>query len=235
MENFQAVMRLSDAESLKSDYIFRYAIIGNNVAASVELHLDAASKTPLGNIWCFDPQSSDPDIRRKSLEDIDWFKATTGQDLTRYLPVGTPIVLSSVEVPVGNFLQGKRVKASLYTDRQNRNRVHIERDAETAEQFKKLRADARAEKLELLAAGFSAADAQEIRKETYKEVLAERLRKRQQISTPTVNLSELDFSKINFGAVPDLTPPASEPAAQDITPDFSTPADSQADDTKAPF
>ena len=227
---FQAVMRLSDVDSINSDYIFRYALIGNNVADSLSLHLDARSKTPLGNIWCFDPQSSDPDIRRKSQEDIDWFKRETGQDLTRYLPVGTPIVLSSVDVPVLHFLQGKRVDATLYTDRNGANLIQIKRDAETAKHFKDLRADARAERLELRAAGFSAEDAKEIRKESYKEILIERLRAKTAISTPTVNLSELDFSKINFGAVPDLTPPASEPA-QDIKPDFSTPADSQADDT----
>ena len=230
---FQAVMRLSDVDSINSDYIFRYALIGNNVADSLSLHLDAKSKTPLGNIWCFDPQSADPDIRRKSQEDIDWFKRETGQDLTRYLPVGAPIVLSSVEVPVLNFLQGKRVDATLYTDRNGANLIQIKRDAETAKRFKDLRAEARAERLELRAAGFSAEDAKEIRKESYKEVLIERLRAKTAISTPTVNLSELDFSKINFGAVPDLTPPASEPTAQDISADFSTPADNADDTTKA--
>jgi hypothetical protein len=230
---FQAVMRLSDAQSMNSDYINRYALIGNNVADAIEMHLDAKSKTPLGKIWCFDPQSSDPDIRRKSQDDIEWFKAETGQDLTRYLPVGTPIVLSSVDVPVHYFLTGKRVDASLYTDKNGVNRIHIERDADTAKRFKDLRAEARAERLELRAAGFSAEDAKEIRKESYKEVLIERLRAKTAISTPTVNLSELDFSKINFGAVPDLTPPASEPTAQDISADFSTPADNADDTTKA--
>ena len=231
MENFQAVMRLTDRRSTNgSAYIFRYALIGNNVADYLSITLSAKSKTKCGKIWQFDPQSSDPEIREKSLEDVAWFKRETGQDLTRYLPVGTPVILSRTETPVKLFLTGYR--ADVTFDPESGLAFVSQHPDLVAEQVK-LQTQFRETRDTMRLAGLSRETQDATIAQSFSAVLTEEIKNLRSIKTPTVNLSELDFSKINFGAVPDLTPPVETPKEQDITPDFSTPADSQDDDTKA--
>ena len=225
---FQAVMRLADRRSTNgSAFIFRYALIGNNAADYLSNTLDARSKTKLGNIWQFDPQSADPEIRDRSMADIAWFKAETGQDLTRFLPAGTPIILSTTETPVHYFLTG--YKADVTFDAES-GRAYVSQHPDVAARQIQMQTHFRETRETMRLAGLSREAQNATIAQSFSSVLTDEIKNLRSIKTPTVNLSELDFSKINFGAVPDLTPPASEPA-QDIEPDFSTPADSQADGT----
>jgi hypothetical protein len=230
MENFQAVMRLSDSRSTKSDYKNRYACLGPGITEFLENTTTSAGRTTLGNIWVFDINSTDPEIRDRSLEDCAWFKrVTSGQDLTQFLAPGTPVLLSNVETPVHLFL-GTGYKASLYEGTDGRLRVSqhpdlVAEDRDRAQIY-------RDERKEMSLAGLDKTAQVQIIGASFQQRLLEKMRAMEKTNTPKVNLSEIDFSKINFGAVPVVTPPQDKTEDQPA-PDFSNPADES--DTKAPF
>lgn len=229
MENFQAVMRLSDSRSTKSDYKNRYACLGPGIIEFLENTTTSAGRTTLGNIWVFDINSTDPEIRDRSLEDCAWFKRETlGKDLTQFLPTGTPVLLSNVETPAEKFVNGYR--ASLYQGTDGRPRVsqHPDLVAEDQERAKLYRA----EKKEMSLAGLDKTAQVQILGASFQQRLLEKMRAMEKTNTPKVDLSEIDFSKINFGAVPVVNQPQDKTEDQPA-PDFSNPADGS--DTKAPL
>jgi len=223
-QNFQAVMRLEDRRSTNgSSLICRYACIGAGLTELLLNTLEAGAKTRLGNIWVFDPNSTDPQIRERSLADCAWFKRETGADLTQYLPAGTPIVLTSTDTPVHYFLTG--YKADMSIDESGRTYLSqhpdlVSRDTEMQAIFREQRKTMRLAGLDREKADIAIAN-------SFMSVLTDEIKAMRSVKTPKVNLSELDFSKIDFGAVP-VTPPADKQEDLNL-PDFSTPAD----DTKA--
>lgn len=220
-QNFQAVMRLEDRRSTNgSSLICRYACIGAGLTDFLFNTLDAPAKTRLGNIWVFDPNSMDPQIRERSLADCAWFKRETGRELTQFLAAGTPIVLTSTDTPVHYFLTG--YKADLTVDETGRAYLTqhpdiVSRDVEMQSLFREQRRTMQLAGLNRDSQNTAIAD-------SFKSVLTDELKAMRTVKTPKVNLSEIDFSAVNFGSVPVLnTPPAEE--QKDVQADFSTPAD----------
>lgn len=228
MENFQAVMRLEDRRSTNGSSLKnRYACIGAGLSDELFNTLDAGGKTRLGNIWCFDINSIDPQIRERSLADCAWFKRQTGRELTDFLPAGTPIVLSSTETPVHYFLTG--YKADLTLDETGRAYLSqhpdlVAKDAEMQSLFLEQRKTMRL-------AGLNRESQDNAIADSFKSVLTDELKALRKTNTPKVDLSEIDFSKINFGAVPVVIQPQDKTEDQPA-PDFSNPADGS--DTKVP-
>lgn len=219
-QNFQAVMRLSDSRSIKSEYLFRYACVGAGLTEFLLNTVESSGRTSLGNIWVFDPNSMDPEIRDRSLEDCAWFKRETGRELTQFLAIGTPVLLSNVETPVHYFLTG--YKAGTYLGNDGRLRVSqhpelVAEDQRKSKEYKEMRK-------EMSLAGLDKDKQAETISASFQQLYLEKMRAMVKVNTPKVNLSEIDFSAVNFGSVPVLnTPPANE--QEDVQADFSTPAD----------
>jgi hypothetical protein len=216
-QNFQAVMRLSDSRSTKSEYLFRYACVGTGIDQFLLNTVESSGRTSLGNIWVFDPNSMDPEIRDRSLEDCSWFKRETGRELTQFLAIGTPVLLSNVETPVKYFLTGYRASTYLGKD----GRLHISQHPELLAEDQRKSKEYKELRKEMSLAGLDKAQRAETMQASFKELFLEKMRAMQKVNTPKVDLSEIDFSAVNFGSVPVL-PPANK---QDVQADFSTPAD----------
>lgn len=230
-KNFQAVMRLSDSRSTKSDYLFRYACVGAGLDDFLSTTVESAGRTSLGNIWVFDPNSMDPEIRDRSLEDCAWFKRETGRELTQFLAIGTPVLISNVETPVKEFLLGYKAGTYLGTDGRLRISQHpdlVAEDQRKTKEYKEMRK-------EMSLAGLDKNKQDETVSASFQQILLEKMRAMAKVNTPKVDLSEIDFSAVNFGSVPVL-PPADE--KQDVQADFSNADDvtpPTGDDTQAPF
>jgi hypothetical protein len=236
--NITAVLQLGSVRTADatSTFINRYAILCDAPAVDF-LTANVTRRTKAGNLWHFDPNSADAEIRDRSATDVEYFRQTTGKDLNLYLPVGTLIIVSTVNIPQQYFLQGYR--ASVNTKIDDKGGLMFYPAQHPAEQARIAARDAETRELHetMRASGLKTAEQRaNVLTTAFVDIAKAHIAK---LSTRvTVDLTQIDLS-----ALPTVTPvttpvvPASEPLE---APDFGNSADESltpptGDDSKAPF
>lgn len=237
--NITAVLQLGSVRTANatSNFINRYAVLCD-AAAEDFLTANTTRLTKAGNYWHFDPNSSDVEIRDRSITDVEYFRQTTGKELTLYLPVGTRVIVSTVNIPQQYFLQG--YKASVKADIDKTGELRFYPAQHPAEQARIAARDTETRELhETMRATGLVTEAQRtaVLTTAFVDVAKAHIAK---LSTRVV----VDLTQIDLSALPTLTPivtpaPAAESKVLDA-PDFSSSADESltpptGDDTKAPF
>ena len=235
--NITAVLQLGSVRTADatSNFINRYAVLCD-AAAEDFLTANVTRRTKAGNIWHFDPNSSDPEIRDRSITDVEYFRQTTGKDLTLYLPVGTRVIVSTVDVPQKYFLAGYKANVTYKVD--DKGGLIFYPAQNPSEQG---RIDAEAASTRDLHKAMRAAG---LKKEERTTVLVNAFA--DQAKAHVAKLSTrvvVDLTQIDLSALPTVTPVQTPPAPESKAleaPDFSSPSDESltpptGDDTKAPF
>lgn len=236
--NITAVLQLGSVRTADatSTFINRYAILCDAPAVDF-LTANVTRRTKAGNLWHFDPNSADAEIRDRSATDVEYFRQTTGKDLNLYLPVGTLIIVSTIDIPQQYFLQG--YKASVNTKIDERGGLMFYPAQHPVEQA---RIDAEATRTRELHKSMRAAG---LKKEERTTVLVTAFADQAKAYIATLSTRvTVDLTQIDLSALPTLTPtvtpaPAAESKVLDA-PDFSSSADESltpptGDDNKAPF
>jgi hypothetical protein len=235
--NITAVLQLGDVRTADTTatFINRYAILCDAPALDF-LNANVTRRTKAGNLWHFDPNSADTDIRDRSITDIECFRIATGKDLTLYLPVGTLVIVSTIEIPLKYFLQGYQAPVTpkfddrgelMFYPKQNPTQQGIlDAQAKETREFHQA----------MRAAGLKKEERTTVMVNAFADQAKAHIAK---LSTRvTVDLTQIDLS-----ALPTVTPvttpvvPASEPLD---APDFGNSADESltpptGDGSKAPF
>lgn len=221
--NITAVLQLGSVRTADatSNFINRYAVLCD--AAAVDfLTANTTRLTKAGNVWHFDPNSSDSEIRDRSITDVEYFRQTTGKDLTLYLPVGTRVIVSTVDIPQHYFLQGYKAAVNAKVD--ERGGLMFYPAQHPAEQA---RIDAEAARTRDLHKAMRAAG---LKKEERTTVLVNAFADQAKAHIATLSTRvTVDLTQIDLSALPTLAPiatpaPAAESKVLDA-PDFSSSAD----------
>ena len=216
--NFTAVLRLGDVASNNTPFPYRYAIKADEAGRSF---IEAvARRTSAGNLWCFDPTSSDDEIRSRSQRDIEDFGIHyQGWDLTTLLPVGTLVIASSVRIPHGAFTNNTTFAVSHKHDEKGIvwfPELPVEMRKANQEAVDARRAFDEQAKLML---GLSGEELKSVKKEHALTLAKEMLT----IKTPKIEFTEFNFKTLDATAVPHTEPADKQ---EDLPqPEFSNPAD----------
>jgi len=236
--NIKAVLQLGDVRTADntSTFINRYAVLCDAPAVDF-LTANTTRLTKAGNYWHFDPNSSDQEIRDRSATDVEVFRQKTGKDLTLYLPVGTRVIVSTVDIPLKYFLEGYQANVKADIDKTGELRFYPAQNPTEQGILDAAAAETRELHKAMRAAGLK----QEERTTVMVNAFADRAKAHvAKLSTRVV----VDLTQIDLSALPTLTPiatPAPAEASKVLdAPDFSSSADESltpptGDDTKAPF